>query len=118
MFHLCIGSKNENVKHDQISHFLNKDHLSLLILNIFDKNHKLKSIMKIICKQIRAEREKFRKRKKNLFKKFNELSIFCHADLYLVMYQSESYYTYNSTTRQDWPSSENDLIRELCRMKI
>ena len=35
----------------------------------------------------RAEREKFRKRRKSLFKKANELSSLCHTDLYLVMYQ-------------------------------
>ena len=118
LFHLCVRSKNGSVEHDQVSHFLNKDHLSLLILNILDNNHKLRLTMKIICKQVRAERERFRKRRKGLFKKADELSILCHADLYLVIYQGGSYYTYSSTKRQGWPPSENDLVRELCRMRI
>ena len=118
LFHLCVRSKNGSVKHDQVSHFLNKDHSSLLILNIRNNNHKLRSTMKIICKQVRAERERFRKRRKGLFKKANELSILCHADLYLVIYQNGSYNIFNSTKRKGWLSSENDLIRELCRMRI
>ena len=66
--------------------------------------------MKIIYKQVRAERERFRKRRKSLIKKANELSILCNTDLYLVMYQSGRYYIYSSTDRQGWPPNRNDLV--------
>ena len=102
LFYLCVKSKNEKVSNMiKNSHFLNKDHISLLILNILDNNRERRLIIKIICKQIQIERERFRKRRKDLLKKINKLSIFCHADLYFVMYQDESYYNYNSTKRQD-----------------
>lgn len=75
-------------------------------------NHLRKLNMKTYSKQLRAERERFRKRRKDLVKKANELSFFCHTDLYLVMYQSGKYYIYNSTKKQGWPLSEKDLVRK------
>ena len=66
--------------------------------------------MKGYNKQLRAERERFRKRRKGLVKKANELSFLCHTDLYLMMYQGGKYYIYNSTKKEGWPPSEKDLV--------
>lgn len=74
--------------------------------------------MKTIYKQIRTERKKFQKQKKGFFKKINKLSIFYHTDLYFVIYQSERYYIYNSTKKQNLSPNENNLIQKLYFMRI
>lgn len=66
----------------------------------------------------RAEREKFRKRSKNLFKKANELSRMCNTDLYLILYREGKYHTYSSTDRQGWPPSSTDLVGEFLERQV
>jgi hypothetical protein len=48
----------------------------------------------------RVEREKFRKRRKDLLKKINELLRLCRTKIYFVMYQNKRYYIYNSTNKE------------------
>ena len=90
--------------HDQVKSVI------FLILYSSKYSHDWKLIMTNYSKQIRAERERFRKRRKSLFKKMNEFSFLCHTDFYFVMYQSGKYYIYSSTKKQGWPSSQKDLI--------
>lgn len=46
----------------------------------------------------RTAREKFRKRKANCLKKAHELGQLCQAEVYILIYHNDKYYTYNSTT--------------------
>ncbi|KAL8673861.1 MAG: hypothetical protein Q9168_001726 [Polycauliona sp. 1 TL-2023] len=59
----------------------------------------------------RAVREKFRKRRTSLIKKADELAFLCQADVYLVVYRGEKYYSYSSSDRDDWPPSEEEMAR-------
>lgn len=58
----------------------------------------------------RAIREKFRKRRCNLMKKADELAYMCQADVYLVMYRGDKFYSYSSTDREEWPPSEEEMV--------
>lgn len=57
----------------------------------------------------RAQREKFRKRIKCLQKKADELSQTA-ADIYLVIHREHRYYVYQSTEREGWPPSQEELV--------
>ncbi|KAI4086826.1 MAG: hypothetical protein L6R37_008382 [Teloschistes peruensis] len=64
----------------------------------------------------RAIREKFRKRKSSLLKKADELTYMCQTDVYLVLYRGNTFYTYSSTDRDDWPPSEEEI--DLTRFEL
>lgn len=86
-----------------------------LILNVRDNTLNWESGMNIHRSTKRAEREKFRKRRKSFFKKANEFSSLCHTDLYFVMYQNVKYYIYSSTDREACFSNEKNLIWRVYR---
>jgi hypothetical protein len=86
---------NQDLKFDRIRFII-----TVVDFNISDKTHNKESVINTHRNSKRAEREKFRKRRKDLLKKINELSRLCHADIYLVMYQNERYYIYSSTNRE------------------
>lgn len=55
----------------------------------------------------------FNKRRRSLFKKANELSVKTNTELHIVMHRGGRYFTYNSTDRQGWPPTEDDMVRSL-----
>lgn len=59
----------------------------------------------------RAIREKFRKRSGSLLKKADELAYICPTDVYQILYRGKKFYTYSSTDRDDWPPSEEKVVR-------
>ena len=59
-----------------------------------------------------ATAEKYRKRKRTVFKKVHQLSQICSADVYLVTHRSGRYCIYSSRTEIDWPPTQSTLVRE------
>ena len=53
--------------------------------------------------------EKFRKRKRSLMNKADQLSRLCQADIYLVVSRDNQHFTYSSTDKSGWPPSSDEL---------
>ncbi len=54
--------------------------------------------------------EKFRKRKRSLVNKADQLAKLCQADVYLVVSRENQYITYSSTEKAGWPPSKDELV--------
>jgi len=61
-------------------------------------------------KKDRRLREKFRKRKINLFKKANELAWMTESKIYIVVQHDDKYHTYKSTEEPKWPPSGREVV--------
>jgi hypothetical protein len=58
----------------------------------------------------RAVQEKFRKRSYNLLRKTNKLSQQTEFDIYVLIYRNHRYYSYQSTDRAEWSTSEQNIV--------
>ena len=58
----------------------------------------------------RKVNEKFRKRSRNLIKKADQLAAATNTDVYLVLLREAKYTVFSSTTRADWPPTQDDLV--------
>lgn len=58
----------------------------------------------------KAFREKSRKRRRNLFKKANELAHLTSSDLYVVVHQRGRFYTYTSSEQPGWPPPDCSIV--------
>jgi hypothetical protein len=56
------------------------------------------------------EREKLRRRKKNLFKKAYELRKLCDIDIAVTLYKNGHYFTYRSIDKESWPPSMKEIV--------
>ena len=54
--------------------------------------------------------EKFRKRKRSLMNKADQLAKLCQADVYLVVSRENQHVTYSSTEKAGWPPSKDELV--------
>lgn len=62
------------------------------------------------AKKDRRLREKFRKRKTNLFKKANELAWMTESKIYIIVQHDDKYHTYKSTEEPTWPPSGREVV--------
>lgn len=58
----------------------------------------------------RAAAEKFRKRRRSLLRKANELSKLTETDVYLVLGRGDRLFIYNSSNDLSWPPQKADLV--------
>jgi len=56
------------------------------------------------------EREKLRRRKKNLFKRAYELRKLYDIDVAVILYKNGRYFTYKSTDKESWPPSRKEIV--------
>jgi len=58
-------------------------------------------------------REKFRKRRTNLFKKANALAYLCDAQVYVIVGREDKYFAYKSTGAESLLRSVTSLVSQL-----
>ncbi len=75
-----------------------------LSINGFDSFSKHHLKMTRVTNERRL-REKFRKRKKNVFKKANELAWMTESKVHIIIQHNDKYHTYKSTEEINWPPS-------------
>ena len=61
----------------------------------------------------KATDENFRKWKKNILKKVDELRLLYGADAYILLRRKGKYYTYKSTNQPSWPPPLETIVRTL-----
>lgn len=76
----------------------------------------MRTIMARRTDKRRALQEKFRKRSYNLLRKANELSQQTGSDIYVLIYRNHRYYSYQSTDREGWPASEQDIVSFIAQL--
>jgi len=75
-----------------------------LSINGFDSFSKHHLKMTRVTNERRL-REKFRKRKTNVFKKANELAWMTESKVHIIIQHNDKYHTYKSTEEINWPPS-------------
>lgn len=56
--------------------------------------------------------EKFRKRKRSLMNKANQLAKLCQADILIIVSREKQHFTYSSTEKTGWPPSLDELTSD------
>jgi hypothetical protein len=67
----------------------------------------------MVSKVTKNINEKFRKRKKTILEKADQLRYFCQADVYVLLRYHGKYYVYKSTDEASWPPSSESVVRLL-----
>ena len=61
----------------------------------------------------RRQQSSFRKRCSTVFRKADELSLTCNADVYFLTRYRDRFYVYKSKTNAPWPPTEQQLVTNL-----
>ena len=72
-----------------------------------------KSESENIADSRRRQQSSFRKRCSTIFRKADELSLTCNADVYFLTRYRDRFYVYKSKTNTPWPPTEQQLVTNL-----
>jgi len=59
-------------------------------------------------------KDSFRRRKETTRKKVEELSSFCHTQVYVVLFHHGRYHVYSSMRTRSWPPTAQDIVSREC----